>query len=298
MNLCGISWTFYAEGFNEYPNSNQCYPYYYDASDDPFTYFPSLTESETADYNFRDFSDFKADLKEKKLPAVSYVKALGIHSEHPEFPGSLLTGQMLSNEIYELIMNSEHYKDNTVLFLVPDESGGFYDHKSPPGVNKVDGYQYGPRTHLVALGNLVKKNYVTHVQMESSSLIRFIEWNWIGKEGLLWSRDMLTNNIGDMIDKDKAGIQIPSINPLTMEDLEKKINKRKSSIQNDSNTISSFFNGKYVNDLYSNSLNLRKDGMALRSFTMNDFGLVRVDNSNLRKRMKFSNTRQKRFENW
>jgi len=150
LNACKISWTFYAEGFNEFPNSDQCSPYYYDASDDPFTYFPSLTQSETASFNFRDYEDLKKDIKNHSLPSVSYIKALGIHSEHPEFPGSFITGQMMSNEIYELLSNSEYYKDNTVLFLLPDESGGFYDHKTPPKINQLDGYQYGPRTQFIA----------------------------------------------------------------------------------------------------------------------------------------------------
>ncbi len=137
LNVCGVSWTFYAEGYNENPNSDQCYSFFYDASDNPFTYFPSLTQSATAQFNFRDYEELKNDITNGSLPAVSYVKALGIHSEHPEYSGSFLSGQLMSNEIWELLRNSQDYKENTVLFLLPDESGGFYDHKTPPPVNNI-----------------------------------------------------------------------------------------------------------------------------------------------------------------
>jgi len=241
----------------------------------------------------------KKDIKNNSLPSVSYIKALGIHSEHPEYPGSFLTGQMMSNEIYELLSNSEYYKDNTVLFLLPDESGGFYDHKTPPKINQLDGYQYGPRTQFIALGNMVKKNYVSHVQMESSSLIRFIEWNWLGKEGLLWARDMHVNNIGDIFDEEKAGIKIPSINEKTIEDIEKKFNKRKEGIKNDSSIISRFISFRRKNNL-SNDMMENSDigGPMVTNGENNGLeGLVKIHNFNLRKRMKFSNSRQKRLEN-
>lgn len=154
----------------------------------------------------------KKDLLENTLPSVSYVKALGIHSEHPGYSGSLLIGQMMSKEIYDLIENSKTYKNNTILFLLPDEPGGFYDHITPPNSSEVDGIQYGARTQFVALGNLVKKNYISHVEIEPSSLLRFIEWNWFGKEGILNTRDSTANNIGDLIDEEKAGIKVPSLN--------------------------------------------------------------------------------------
>lgn len=296
LNVCNITWTFYAEGFNEKPNSDQCYPYYYDASDDPFTYFPSLTEYKTSEYNFRDYTDLINDIKNKTLPSVSYIKGLGIHSEHPEYPGSFLTGQMLSNQVYETVMNSEYYRNNTLIILLPDESGGFYDHKSPPPINKIDGNQYGPRTQFVALGDMVKKNYISHVLMEPSSIIRFIEWNWVGNEGILQARDLLVNNIGDIIDNEKAGVQVPSLNNLSIEDIEKKNSNIKNEISKNKKIKSSLFfrkNGKKYNEL---------DGLesdyAQNNIYDKEGGVVKVGNNNLRKRFKFTNSRIKRFEDW
>jgi len=145
----------------------------------------------------------------------------------------------------------------------------------------------------------VKKNYVSHVQMESSSLIRFIEWNWLGKEGLLGARDMLVNNLGDIFDEEKAGIKIPSINENSIEDVEKKFNKRKEDTKIDSSVISRFLSFRRKNNLSSSLIeNINVGGPMVTSEANNELdGLVNIHNYNLKKRMKFSNSRQKRLEN-
>ncbi|CAF1562669.1 unnamed protein product [Rotaria sp. Silwood1] len=211
LNYCGIYWTFYAEGYDQNPSSNQCYPYYYDASDDPFTYFPNLiNSSERYSQNFRDYTNLHSDIRAGKLPAVSYVKGLGIHSEHPGY-STLTAGETISQNVINAINASNTYKENTVIFLLPDESGGFYDHVAPPPKRTIDNQPYGPRVPFVAVGHQIKQNYVSHVQMESSSLIKFIEWNWLnGQPGQLETRDTVVNNIGDMFDHTKTGVEIPS----------------------------------------------------------------------------------------
>ena len=213
LNACSVPWTIFNEGYSEKKDSNKCYPKYYDATDNPFAYFPSLTENKNGNFNFRDYEDFLKDITNKTLPMVNYVKFLGVHSEHPGFDNSFITGQLLSNEVINKVMESEYYRDNTLVILVPDESGGFYDHVTPPNKSEVDGYTYGPRTQFITVGQMVKKNYISHVELEPSSLIRFIEWNFIGKEGQLETRDKFVNNIGDLIDENIAG-KIPSLNPL------------------------------------------------------------------------------------
>ncbi len=137
-----------------------------------------------------------------------------MYTEHPGNSGGFIMGQMFSNKIVEAVRNSEKYRNNTLLILVPDESGGFYDHMTPPAASTVDGMDYGPRTQFIVVGEIAKKNYISHVQIEPSSIIRFIEWNWIGEEGQLYTRDRVVNNIGDMLDPQKAGVEVPSVNKL------------------------------------------------------------------------------------
>ncbi|CAF5129812.1 unnamed protein product, partial [Rotaria sp. Silwood1] len=157
LNYCDIDWTFYAEGYDQNPNSTQCYPNYYDATDNPFTYFPNLiNSSERYSKNFRDYTNLYSDIRAGKLPAVSYVKGLGIHSEHPAY-GTLTAGETISQDVINAISESHTYRKNTVIFLLPDESGGFYDHVSPPSSSTIDNQPYSPRILFVAVGHQIKK---------------------------------------------------------------------------------------------------------------------------------------------
>ena len=47
--------------------------------------------------------------------------------------------------------------------------------------------------------------------MEHSSVVRFIEWNWLGgATGQLMGRDATVNNIGDLLDPAKTGTAVPA----------------------------------------------------------------------------------------
>jgi phospholipase C len=92
----------------------------------------------------------------------------------------------------------------------PDESGGFYDHIPTPQANIVDDMPYGARVPFIAFGRFVKKNYISHVTLEHSSIVKFIEWNWLnGETGQMKVRDTNVNNIGDLIDSHQAGVKVP-----------------------------------------------------------------------------------------
>ena len=176
---CGISWSFYAEGYNVPIGPGDDWPFFYDPTDNPFEYYASLVDNPNY---FKDFTQFDVDVKEGKLPAVSYFKAQGIRSEHPTV-SAISGGEVFNSLIVDTIFSNPKYKDNTLILMTPDESGGFYDHVSPPPDSVVDGQTYGPRTFLVAVGAMTKKNYISHVQAEPSSIIKFIEWNWLGQTG-------------------------------------------------------------------------------------------------------------------
>lgn len=209
FNQCQVSWSFYAEGFDVFPKKPQCYGAFYDASDDPFTYFPSLT-SKVGNQSFRDFEVLFRDLASGTLPSVSYVKALGMNSEHPGSGQTLSAGQKITQRVIDAVKSSPRYAENTVIFAVPDESGGFFDHAKSPPINAVDGKMYGPRTQFVAIGYQTKRNFVSHVETEPSSLVRFFEWNWLaGEPGQLQARDKEVNNLGDLFEPSRSGF-IPS----------------------------------------------------------------------------------------
>jgi hypothetical protein len=46
--------------------------------------------------------------------------------------------------------------------------------------------------------------------MEHSSIVKFIEWNWLHeKTGQLGKRDTTVNNLGDMLDPTQTGTPVP-----------------------------------------------------------------------------------------
>jgi hypothetical protein len=95
-------------------------------------------------------------------------------------------------------------------------SGGFYDHVPPPEPpspaidNRRDQpVAYGPRVPLLALGPFVRPRRVSHVPMELSSLVTFMEWNWLGGTGQLARRDTIACNIGSLLDPERTGAAVP-----------------------------------------------------------------------------------------
>ena len=91
-----------------------------------------------------------------------------------------------------------------------DEGGGYFDHVPPPPDSTVDHQPYGTRVPLIAVGKFAKQNFVSHVQMEHSSIVKFIEFLYLdGQTGQLGARDAVVNNIGSLLDASKTGITIP-----------------------------------------------------------------------------------------
>ena len=78
------------------------------------------------------------------------------------------------------------YAEDTLVLVTYLTAGGFYDHVPPPPapdvtVDAVNGkpVYYGPRVPLLALGKLARTNWISHVQLEMSSITTFAEWNWL-----------------------------------------------------------------------------------------------------------------------
>ena len=181
------------------------YPCNYDPTDIPFQYYASLRDNPKV---MRDFARLFPDLQ-GELPAVSFVKALGFRTEHPGHSTNITDGEAFVARVLAFIAASRHAQDTLVL-LTYDEGGGYFDHVAPPPTSTVDNKPYGTRVPTVAIGPFAKKNFVSHVTMEHSSIVKFIEWNWLGKEtGQLKTRDATVNNIGSLLDPAATGEVVP-----------------------------------------------------------------------------------------
>jgi phospholipase C len=164
-----------------------------------------------------DYSDLARYVAGGWLPDFSYVKARTYRNEHPGW-STIARGVSFVSEVVNLIQSSP-YKDDTLILLTWDEGGGFFDHIPPPAPVPVQydvddnnvAVSYGTRVPMLALGKFARVGTVSHVQMEHSSIVRFLEWNFLGagSVGALKHRDAIVNNIGSMLDPAATGVPVP-----------------------------------------------------------------------------------------
>ncbi len=211
LRTAGVSWTWYAEGLASMlaaEKVGRCpdapadcgaglsiYPCIFDPNDVPPSYYPSFIADPAT---VRDYVSFAADLDARLLPQVAFVKGLGYHTEHPGARTTIGDGVRFVQTVIDAVRTSDYAAD-TLILVVYDEGGGFFDHVAPPPA--VDQYGYGTRVPAIATGPLARTGTVSHVTMEHSSIVKFIEWNWLDMTtGQLQARDALVANLGSLID--------------------------------------------------------------------------------------------------
>jgi phospholipase C len=154
-----------------------------------------------------DLSDFYLAASYNILPAVSYVKASGFQDGHAGYSDPLDEQIFIASTINYLQSLSSW--SETAIIIAYDDSDGWYDHVMPPIVNQSnapddaltgtgacgDGSSalpglsaahaqgrcgYGPRLPLLLISPYAKANYVDHALTDQSSILRFVEDNWLG----------------------------------------------------------------------------------------------------------------------
>jgi phospholipase C len=182
------------------------YPCTYDPGDIPFEYYPTLRDDPA---HMKDFTQLATDLAAGTLPSFSFVKAIGFLTEHPGAGDTVSGGEAFVQSVVTAV-GASSAAASTLILVTWDESGGYFDHVAPPATSTVDNQPYGPRLPLLALGPFAKKNGISHVTMEHSSIVKFLEWNWLGQQtGQLGTRDAVVNNLGSLLDPTTTGVAVP-----------------------------------------------------------------------------------------
>ena len=159
MDAAGISWRYYTSGI--YKDGN-------------------LWNAFQAISHIRYGKDWKAnvvnpqtrffrDVKNGVLPAVSWVTPTCGNSDHagcfashgPAWVASLVNA-----------IGKSQYWNSTAIFVMWDDYGGWYDHV-PPALVDYDGL--GIRVPLLVISPYAKQGYVSHVQYEHGSILKFVE---------------------------------------------------------------------------------------------------------------------------
>jgi phospholipase C len=197
---------------------------YYASTSNPKHLPPSavalIGHSDQANHQY-DLADFWAAVDAGNMPAVSYLKAPGFQDGHAGYSDPLLEQTFLVETINRLQQRPE-WKEMAII-VAYDDSDGWYDHVPGPIVNgsetvddaticsslspRLGTYQgrcgYGPRLPLLVISPFAKKNHVDHTLTDQSSILRFIEDNWLlGRVGD-HSFDQIAGSLLTMFDFDQ-----------------------------------------------------------------------------------------------
>ncbi|HWA72512.1 MAG TPA: alkaline phosphatase family protein [Polyangiaceae bacterium] len=164
-----------------------------------------------------DSQDFFDALEIGNLPAVSYVKAPAFQDGHAG-NSNPIDEQNFVVKVVDAVRASREWS-STAIILAYDDSDGWYDHQAPPIVNPSFGRDdalngdnvcnrgaqqtgpapstpllggdgepvqgrcgYGTRLPLLVLSPFAKKNYIDHTLTDQTSILKFIEDNWLDGE--------------------------------------------------------------------------------------------------------------------
>ena len=93
----------------------------------------------------------------RRLPAVSFIKPLGVDNEHPGY-ASLLAGQAHVASLVSAHQQSPEWR-STAVIITYDENGGRYDHVPPPA-----GDRWGPGVRVPAIAQYPLSGQIGLVQ--------------------------------------------------------------------------------------------------------------------------------------
>jgi phospholipase C len=140
------------------------------------------------------------DIAEGRLTNVSWVIPTGSASDHAEANNG--SGPSWVAQVVNAIGNSPYWA-NTAIFITWDDWGGWYDHVPPPKVLKDCsewgcGYIYGFRVPLIVVSPYAKAAYISHVQHDFGSILKYIEEDF--GLGSLGYADAYADDISDCFD--------------------------------------------------------------------------------------------------
>jgi phospholipase C len=180
-----------------------------------------------------DINDFYTAVNAGNFPAVSYLKAPGFQDGHAGYSDPIDEQQFVVSVINYL--QGLPSWSSTAVVIAYDDSDGWYDHQMPPLVNQsvtsadmitgngtcgsadqaLPGVSpstthaqgrcgYGPRLPLLVISPYAKSNFVDHSITDQSSILRFIEDNWLNGERIQGSFDAIAGPLDNMFNFDAA----------------------------------------------------------------------------------------------
>jgi phospholipase C len=133
-----------------------------------------------------------SDVAAGRLAPVTWIVPSFPNSDHPGI--GAVGGPQWVGTIVNAIGTSKFW-DSTAIFIVWDDWGGWYDHAAPA---QYDVMGLGFRVPLIVVSAYAKRGYVSHVEHEFGSILKFVEDDF----GLpsMQSTDARSDNLVDCFD--------------------------------------------------------------------------------------------------
>jgi phospholipase C len=226
----------------------------YVAHHDPFQFYAStanpahLAPSSLSEIGYTDqanhqydvslFSDALKGTGGAQLPAVSYIKPPAYENAHPGNSDPTDEQNFVVNTVNSI--EKSKYWDSTAIVITYDDSDGWYDSAVPPVINgsndsttdtafcssvpttvtaENDRCGFGQRLPLIVISPYTRENYVSSNLTDTTSVVKFIEDNWLKGERIPDSFDAVSGSLdapGGVLDFDVKPHDTPLIlNPTT-----------------------------------------------------------------------------------
>jgi len=193
---------------------------YYDSLPAPLVIPGVLPPSRSANF-VKGVQHFIDDAAASRLPQFSFVNP-DYNAVSQENPQDVQFGERFIARVASAVMGSPQWP-RTALFITYDEHGGYYDHVPPPRAIKPDGIppllkpgdlpgafdRYGFRVPLIVVSPWARKNYVSSVVQDHTSITRFIETKW--NLGAMTFRDANAADMTDYFNFHKAHFRQPPV---------------------------------------------------------------------------------------
>jgi phospholipase C len=194
------------------------------------------TAANQADHQY-DIADFYAVVSAGNFPAVSFLKAPSYQQGHAGYSDPLDEQQFVVQVLNVLQMQPQW--STTAVIIAYDDSDGWYDHvnhivnasstsvdhlnggghcNGSTATTQLAGYTgiagaqgrcgYGPRLPLLVMSPYARSNYVDHTTTDQSSILKFIEDNWLGSARITGSYDAIAGTIANMFDFTKTAADL------------------------------------------------------------------------------------------
>jgi phospholipase C len=143
-----------------------------------------------------------ADGKESDFPAFSFIEpqyfGVGQNDDHP--PHNVMKAEKLIADVYNAVRSNPDLWSRTLMIVVYDEHGGFYDHVDPPPTIAPDAQtatwpfnQLGVRVPALLISPKCERR-IEHTQFDHTSVLKYLQEKW--GLGSLGQRTAQANSIG------------------------------------------------------------------------------------------------------